>query len=235
MSGASKTAPRLLVVIPAHNEQDTVAEVVKGALNALDCDVLVANDCSSDETHGRARAAGATVLDMAIQLGAWGAVQTGMRYAQRNGYSHVLTMDADGQHHASDLPHLLETQQRGSANVVIGSCEPRLSTAKRLAWRYFRALTGIRVRDFTSGLRVYDARAIALLAGPPASLLDYQDIGVLMLLDSQGLGIEETAITMSPRSIGISRVFSSWWMVMRYMIATTVLCISRFERSRTSP
>jgi glycosyltransferase involved in cell wall biosynthesis len=218
---------RLLAVIPAHNEAATVGEVVRGVIACVGCDVLVVSDASTDETALLAQDAGAIVIDLPYRLGAWGATQTGMRYAQRNRYHMVLTLDADGQHHPQELPTLLAEQRNCGANVVIGTCAQRLSPAKRLAWRYFRMLTGIGVQDFTSGLRVYDRRAVRTLASREASLLDYQDLGVLMLLRKKGLTLHETPTLMSPRYQGGSRVFSSWRMVSRYMLHTTVLCFAQ--------
>jgi glycosyltransferase involved in cell wall biosynthesis len=222
----------LIAVIPAHNEAATVADVVRAVMSAIGGDVLVVSDASDDETVDRARAAGARVLELPCRLGAWGATQTGMRYAYRHGYRRVLTLDADGQHHADELPALLAEQRRLRVNVVIGTCSERLSAAKRLAWRYFHLLTGIGVQDFTSGLRVYDRRAVRVLASPQASLLDYQDLGVLMLLRRNGLTLHETPAAMSPRRQGGSRVFSSWIMVTRYMLHTTVLCFAQFSTQR---
>ncbi len=230
------TAMRLLAVIPARNEAATVAEIVKGVLAFVGCDVLVVSDASIDDTAELARRAGATVIDLPCRLGAWGATQTGMRYAQRNRYHAVLTLDADGQHRPEELPALLAEQRHSRANVVIGTCTQRLSTAKRLAWRYFQLLTGIGVQDFTSGLRVYDRRAVRALASREASLLDYQDLGVLMLLRKKGLTLHEVPTVMSPRCQGGSRVFSSWRMVTRYMLHTTVLCFAQLGvRSRITP
>lgn len=226
-------ATRLLAVIPARNEACTVAEIVRGVVASVGCNVLVVSDASTDETVVQAGAAGAAVIDLPYRLGAWGATQTGMRYAQRNGYHAVLTLDADGQHHPRELPALLAEQRRCGANVVIGTYTQRLSLAKRLAWRYFRLLTGIGVQDFTSGLRVYDRRAVRALASREASLLDYQDLGVLMLLRKKGLVLHEVPTVMSPRRQGGSRVFSSWLMVSRYMLHTTVLCFAQLGiRSR---
>ncbi len=218
---------RLLVVIPAHNESATVAEVVRGVRAALQSDMLVVNDASIDNTSACARHTGARVIDLPWRLGAWGATQTGMRYALRNGYTTVLTLDADGQHHPQELPQLLDEQRRCRADVTIGTCTQRLSVAKRIAWRYFRLLTGVSVQDFTSGLRVYDRRAIRVLASREASLLDYQDLGVLMLLRKKGLTLHELPTRMSPRRTGGSRVFSSWFMVARYMLHTTILCFAQ--------
>lgn len=216
-----------LAVIPARNEQDTVGEVVRGVMATLNCSVLVINDASTDDTAAVAAAAGATVITLSFQLGAWGASQAGMRYAQRNQYERVITLDADGQHHPDQLPLLLQTHLDGSADVTIGTCPQRLSVAKRIAWAYFRLITGLQVTDFTSGLRVYGRRAIRALASREASLIDYQDIGVLMLLRRKALRIAEAPTVMSARRSGASRIFSSWFTVARYMIATTVLSIAR--------
>jgi glycosyltransferase involved in cell wall biosynthesis len=218
---------RCLAILPARNEAATVGGVVRGVLAALGCDVVVINDASSDETAQEAKSAGAKVLNLPVRLGAWGAAQAGLRYAVRNDYGVAITLDADGQHHPQRLPALLAAHWQARANVTIGSCPQRLSTAKRLAWAYFRTLTGLGVTDFTSGLRVYGESAIRILASGEASLLDYQDIGVLMLLRQKGLSIHETLTEMSPRHTGASRVFSSWFTVARYMVATTVLCVAQ--------
>ncbi|MDR3388405.1 MAG: glycosyltransferase family 2 protein [Rudaea sp.] len=236
MPRSEPTNARLLAVMPARNEAATVAEVVRGVLACVGCDVLVVSDASTDDTSELARRAGATVIDLPCRLGAWGATQTGMRYAQRNRYHAVLTLDADGQHRPAELPELLAEQRRSRANVVIGTYAQRLSPAKRLAWRYFHLLTGIGVQDFTSGLRVYDRRAVRALASREASLLDYQDLGVLMLLRKKGLTLHEVPTVMSPRCQGGSRVFSSWRMVTRYMLHTTVLCFAQLGvRPRIAP
>ena len=219
--------PRCLAVMPARNEQATVAAVVRGVRSVLDCDVLVINDASTDATASQAAGAGAIVLTLPFQLGAWGAAQAGMRYALRNRVETVITLDADGQHHPEQLPLLLAAHHAAVADVTIGACPERLSAAKHIAWAYFRLITGLKVTDFTSGLRVYGRRAIRALASREASLIDYQDIGVLILLRKKGLTIHESPTRMSPRSSGGSRIFSSWFTVLRYMIATTVLSIAR--------
>lgn len=221
-----------LAVIPARNEAATVGSIVAGVQAALGCRVLVVDDASTDATAAEVRTAGGEVLTLPLGLGAWGATQAGIRYAQRNGYAGVITLDADGQHLPESLPALFASQARTGANVVIGTCIERLSRAKRLAWRYLRLLTGLKLGDFTSGLRLYDRQAVEILAGPEASLLDYQDVGVLMLLSRHGLAIEETPTPMLPRRQGHSRVFASWWVVARYMLHTTVLCVAQIDAGR---
>ncbi len=206
-----------------------MAAVVRGVRETLGCRVLVVDDASTDGTSAAARAAGAEILMLPIGLGAWGASQAGIRYAARNGFRGVISLDADGQHRPESLPGLFDAQTRARANVVIGTCIERLSLPKRIAWQYLRLLTGLRLRDFTSGLRLYDVEAMRMLAAPEASLLDFQDVGVLMLLAKKGLRIVETPVAMQPRMEGHSRVFASWAVVARYMFHTTILCISRLD------
>jgi glycosyltransferase involved in cell wall biosynthesis len=218
--------PSVVVLVPAHNEQSTVGQVVRDASAQLACEVVVIDDASEDATRLAARAAGATVLPLASQLGAWGAIQTGMRYALNSGYDTAITMDADGQHPVSSVDLLLASIQQGNADVVIGACPQRASRARRIAWGYFRLLTGLRLEDITSGFRIYNRAAMSALAAPNASLLDYQDVGVLMILQRGKLRTDEVYVQMSDRSAGGSRVFSSWWVVAKYMMQTTLLCLA---------
>src|SRR4030042_2259155 len=119
-------------------------------------DVIVINDASTDQTADRAAAAGARVLNLLVNLGAWGATQTGIRFALKKGYRQVITMDADGQHLSSAIPHLLAPIDAGNADVVIGSCTERGSHARKIAWRFFRGLTGVEIEDLKMGLRAYE-------------------------------------------------------------------------------
>lgn len=221
-------AGEYLIVIPALNEAATVAEVVRKARAQSGADVVVVDDGSEDETRALALAAGAIVLRAPLWQGAWGAIQTGIRYAIRHGYAGVVTLDADGQHEPEHLLRLVAAA--ASADVVIAACPSRGSLARHVAWRYFRLLTGFDVEDLTSGFRYYNARACRLLAGEEATLLDYQDIGVLLLLRRSGLRVAEMLVPMNPRTTGKSRVFGSWWSVIRYMAETTLLCLARWGR-----
>jgi glycosyltransferase involved in cell wall biosynthesis len=220
---------RLLVVIPALNEAETIASVIAQTKAHGEVDVLVVDDGSTDGTAAIARAHGATVLNAPLRQGAWGAIQTGIRYAVRDGYTGVITIDADGQHEPAFLPQMLEAA--ASADVVIAACASRGSRLRHVAWAYFRLLTGFRYEDLTSGFRYYNARACALLALDEATLLDYQDIGVLLLLNRARLRVSEISVTMNPRNSGSSRIFNSWWTVGRYMAETTLLCLARWSPS----
>lgn len=222
--------PGLLVVIPAFNEAASLGGVLARLKASIDADVLVVSDASVDDTARIARAHGVQVIELAQQIGAWGATQAGIRFALARGYDRVASMDADGQHPPESLQRLVDEQARSGADLVIGTFPQRLSGPKRLAWAWFRTITGLGVEDLTSGLRIYARRSIRVLASPQATLLDYQDIGVLLLLRRHGLSLQEVAVTMALRSDGKSRVFSSWFTVARYMAQTTLLCIARIGR-----
>ena len=224
---ASEAAARVLVVIPALNEADCIGPVIAQVKAMPGVDVLVVDDGSTDETAAIAMVQGVAVLRAPLRQGAWGAIQTGIRYAVRRGYSGVVTMDADGQH---DPVHLAQLVAAGrDADVVIASCVSRASPVRQWAWWYFKLITGFTLDDLTSGYRWYNARACRLLAAEEATLLDYQDVGVLLLLRRAKLTISEIPVAMNPRMNGASRVFSSWWTVAGYMAETSLLCLARWS------
>lgn len=223
---------KTLVIIPAKDEQKSVHLVAGEVVSRLNLPVVVVDDASSDGTARAARRAGATVLSLRVGLGAWGAMQAGIRYALRRGFDHCVTMDADGQHPAACLTTVLEPVLRGEADVSIGSCTSRGSPMRQMAWRFFQGLTALDVADLTSGYRAYGRKAMTLLASERATLLDHQDIGVLYLLRSSGLRIVETPIIMACRMHGHSRIFNSWFTVGDYMLHSSILAMSKSLRGR---
>lgn len=224
-SAAQPLAPRLLVVIPARDEAATIGAVVRAVRAAGWRDVLVIDDHSEDGTGALAEAAGACVLRPVLPMGAWGAMQAGLRYGVLHGFTEVVTMDADGQHEVDEIPQLLAA--RGQADLVIGAYPERASVARRIAWRWFRHLAGFELRDLTSGFRYYNRETMGLLASGAATLLDYQDLGTLVMLRRAGLRIAEVPVAMNPRAAGKSRIFHSWFSVGRYMAVTTLMCLAR--------
>src|SRR6056297_3972311 len=124
-------AARVIVVIPARDEEADVGTIV-GKVLALGFGAVVVDDHSSDGTRAVAREAGATVLELPFHAGAWAAIQTGMRYARRRGATHVVTLDADGQHNPEDIRALMDVMDKADApNVVIGACVSRANRRRR--------------------------------------------------------------------------------------------------------
>jgi glycosyltransferase involved in cell wall biosynthesis len=219
-----------LILIPAHNESASVAKIIAAARNRAGCPILVIDDASSDSTTETAKAAGAEVLRLPIQLGAWGAAQAGIRYALKNDYNYVITMDADGQHEASDLKRLMTPVYEKQADVSIGACISRGSLLRKFAWVFLKWTSGLSMEDITSGFRAYNYHAMQILASRESTLLEYQDIGVLTQLRSHHLDIVEIPVQMLPRADGHSRVFNSWLAVGYYMFQASILGLSKRHR-----
>ena len=222
-----------IILIPAFNESMVVGAVIKEIKAHCNLPIVVIDDASTDNTVDVAQNAGATVIPLPAQLGAWGAMQTGLRYALRHGYTTAVTMDADGQHDATSLNDLLAPVHEGVADVSVGTCTRRGSLLRRIAWVMMKRASGLSLEDITSGYRVYNYTAIEVLASWRATLLDYQDIGVLLLLQSQGLRIVDVKVVMQERQNGRSRVFHSWMMVGYYMLQTLLLGMSKRKMVRS--
>lgn len=161
-----------IVVIPAYNEETSVAAVVEAAARVADL-VVVVDDGSSDRTAALARDAGAVVARHAVNRGLGGALGTGIAAALRLGAGSVVTMDADGQHRAADAARVFERLAQGDVDFVIGSRRLRgadsghmplprvLFNAAGNALTYL--LFGVWVSDSQSGLRGLSAAAARAL------------------------------------------------------------------------
>ena len=225
--------PSAVILIPAYNEAEVISDVIADIRKYTDLPVIVIDDASTDETVAKSRSAGATVIPLPAQLGAWGATQTGLRYALRHGYEIAISMDADGQHEAASLNELILPVARDIADVSIGACTQRGSLPRKIAWVLLKKTSGLSLEDVTSGFRVYNRHAIRELASWRATLLDYQDIGVLLLLQSRGLRIADVKVSMQPRKDGGSRLFRSWLTVAHYMCQTLLLGLTKRKLARS--
>lgn len=220
----------MLIVIPAFNEEDTIQSVISDLYRYGYRDILVVNDASIDNTALKVKEMGVKVMTLPYNQGAWKATQAGIRYAAENNYQKLITFDADGQHLANQLDYLLDNQNDTKANLVIGSCPSRGSFLRHLAWSFFRKLSGVNIKDLTSGLRLYDRIAIEVLSKKEATLLEYQDVGVLLMLKTYSVSKEEVEVEMALRTSGSSRIFYSWGAVVYYMTYTTMLCLSKIAK-----
>jgi len=114
--------PSGLIVIPAYNEEKTIAAIVERVYRACpDLDLIVVNDGSTDRTREQAASAGALVISHPINLGYGAALQTGIHYALQKNHGFCVFVDADGQHDPADVHRLVERMQSAGADLVIGS------------------------------------------------------------------------------------------------------------------
>lgn len=206
------SAPRVLVIVPAHNEEEslprTLAEVREKAPGV---DVLVVDDGSRDATPAVARAAGVAVLRHAVNLGVGGALQTGFRWAVAQGYDVGVQLDADGQHDPAYLAGLLAPVLEKRCNVSIGSryvesTGYRAPLNRRLGMLLFsgvvQAALGQRITDTTSGFRAYD-RAVMQVCQHEFPK-DFPDAPLLIALARRGFRLLEVPVVMRERQAGQS-------------------------------
>jgi glycosyltransferase involved in cell wall biosynthesis len=220
------------IVLPAHNEEAAIKQVIEEIQEISDLEIILVDDASTDNTREIAQSLGIHVLSPAYQLGAWGATQTGLRYAYRLGAHYAVTMDSDGQHEAQYIQALIKPIQTGEADVVIGSFVGRGSRLRKVAWFILRNLCKLSVMDITSGFRAYNRYAMEVLASRQATLLEFQDVGVLMGLGYADMRVTEIPVVMRSRTNGPSRIFYSWWAVAYYMFYSVILGFSKLGHSR---
>jgi glycosyltransferase involved in cell wall biosynthesis len=201
-----------IVVIPAHNEADSLPFVVGELLQCWPgLDVMVVDDGSTDETRSVARTLEARYLNLFQRIGVGGAMRAGIRYATILGYDVVVRVDGDGQHRPEKIKPLLDPIVRGEADAVLGSryidaVGERRWTGRRLGQRVLAAcmtrLTGQRITDPTSGLWAFGPAAVRLLAEHHPT--GYPEPELLLFLRRNGLRIAEVPTEMRPRLAGES-------------------------------
>ena len=201
---------KLLILVPAFNEQGAVGGVVQEVHQVLpDVPVLVVDDCSEDGTAAVARVAGAEVLPMPFHLGLGGCVQAGYRLAFELGYDYVIRVDGDGQHDPRYIPKILETLQREGCEMVIGSRfvnggGVHSGVLRALGIVFFRLMLrpilGRPVRDPTSGFVGVNRTALALFS--KSFPLEYPEIEALVVLQRKRFRFVEVPCRMRPRRAG---------------------------------
>ncbi len=206
------TPPRVLVVIPAHNEQASLAATLAELHRvAPDVDRLVVDDGSQDGTARVARASGVRVVRHPVNLGVGGALQTGFRWAVEHGYDVGVQLDADGQHDPAFLPALLAPVLAGRCDVSIGSrfvesSGYRAPLNRKIGMWLFQAVVrlaiGRRITDTTSGFRAY-ARPVMEVCQHDFPK-DFPDAPLLILLARHGFRLEEVPVRMRERQAGRS-------------------------------
>jgi glycosyltransferase involved in cell wall biosynthesis len=206
---------RKLAIVPAYNEADMVARVVRDInRQAPDFDVVVIDDGSIDETAALAEAEGAAVIRHPFNLGIGGAMQSGYKYALREGYDVAVQVDGDGQHKPEYLPDLLAALRTGKkADMVYGSRfrgNPgyRVPLGRRLGNLIFSVvltvITRKRITDPTSGFRMTNRRGIELFARDYPH--DYPEVEAILMLHAHRLRVHEVPVRMNARGFGRSSI-----------------------------
>ncbi|MFL5765322.1 MAG: glycosyltransferase family 2 protein [Bacteroidia bacterium] len=229
---------KIAAIVPAFNEEKAIASVV-GDINSLasslslSITVVVVNDCSTDATSAIISELNCIALDLPVNLGIGGAVQTGFRYALDNDFDFAFQIDGDGQHPASEIPKLLSLKDQ--FDVVIGSRFIskegfQSSAVRRFGIGYFKwlnkSLVGVAVTDSTSGFRLLNRRAIEIVSEYYPD--EYPEPEAIVLYSLNDLRIGEIAVTMRERQGGVSSIgFAS---SVYYMFKVSLAIIYTFIR-----
>lgn len=219
---------RVLVIVPALNEAASIADVVKGARETLDADVVVVDDGSIDDTAALANAAGATVLRHPFNVGVGAAIRTALRYAVDNRYGEVVQLDGDGQHPATEATRLIDARRATGADLVIGSrfaAGYEVSGARRLTMRLLSRIVSrrlhTRVTDTTSGFRALGPRAVRLFSTDYPSDYLSDTVEALLLAADAKLQVVEVEVEMRVRQGGrpsTSAARSAYHLVRLFLV-----------------
>ena len=228
---------KLLIVIPAYNEAESITAVVEELKEVVpQYDYIIVNDGSRDRTPAICREKGYNMLDLPANLGLTGAFQTGVRYAFEKGYDAVIQIDGDGQHDPKYIPDMVRKMEENGADLVIAS--RFVNEKRRLTMRTFgnaildaaiRITTGKKITDSTSGMRMYGKRLLGIMAFDLNSTPEPDTVAYLLLC---GAKVEECQVTMRERIAGES--YLNAWRSFLYMVhmSLSICLIQRLRKRR---
>ena len=221
-----------IAIIPAYNEVESIEKTVHDIkTNAKEFDYVVIDDCSTDDTRKVCEELGFPVVSLPTNLGIGGGVQTGYLYAVKHGYDIAVQFDGDGQHDASFLEKMAERMEKEQLDMLIGSRYIerqgfQSSFCRRMGIRYFtfliRLLTGKKITDPTSGMRMVNRRTMEFFARNYPK--DYPEPESVTILLKKGFLVEEIPVVMKEREGGKSSI--SFQKAIRYMFQVTMAVIA---------
>lgn len=219
---------KVLIIIPAYNEEENILRVVKKLEDAnTGCDYVVINDCSKDKTPSILDKENINHIDLPVNLGLTGAVQTGYKYAYMHGYDAALQFDGDGQHLPEYIPAMIKELEAGN-DIVIGSRfveEKKHISLRMLGSRIITIMikitTGKVITDPTSGMRMINRELIKDYAfemnrKPEPDTLAYQI--------KKGYKTKEIQVKMEDRIAGTS-IYTGIGSSIKYMLKVLITII----------
>lgn len=232
---ASNEKPRVLLIIPAYNEEDCILQVVRN-IEASSYDYIIINDGSTDSTLQICEENNLNFLNLSRNLGIGGAVQAGHKYALKNGYDVDIQVDGDGQHDISYVPRLLDQIANG-ADLVIGSrflattggFQSTFLRRVGIKWLSFliRALYKSKITDPTSGFRASGKRAMELFSRTYP--IDYPEPESIAEALNQNLNVKEVSVNMNERAGGSSSIkaLSSVYYMIKVSLAIIICSMEK--------
>ena len=222
-----------IVIIPAYNEEGGIVKTVTDVMeNAKDFDYVVINDCSKEICHEH----NFNVVNLPVNMGIGGGVQTGYMYAYRNGYDIAVQFDGDGQHNASYLDSMSKKLVEENLDMVIGSryIEKegfQSSGMRRMGIKYFtgliKLLTGKKITDPTSGMRMINRKIMKQFSEEYPK--DYPEPESIVTILKEGAKVEEIPVKMNAREEGVSSISpsKSIYYMVKVSIAVLIAAIRK--------
>lgn len=232
---------RVLIIVPAYNEEKTIASVCS-EIAAAGYDFIVINDGSKDSTPKILDDLNLPHIDLISNLGIGGAVQTGYKYAKYNDYDIAVQLDADGQHSVSCVKNIIQPIIDNKADFVIGSryidkkSSSFHSTKLRRAGIFLISFiillfSGKRIYDVTSGFRAANKNVIDFFTEdyPP----EYPEPVSEFDLMRHGYRISEVPVQMHERKGGKSSIHSwkNGYYVMNVVISLFLIKLRRHKKN----
>jgi glycosyltransferase involved in cell wall biosynthesis len=221
---------KTLVIIPCYNEQEAIGPLLEELLQFVDnlFQIVVINDCSTDKTAEIVAKYPVHLFNLPVNLGIGGAMQTGFKFALERNFDLAIQLDGDGQHPPSEIYKLLEAYLVNPSNVIIGSRfidkeGYQSSSLRRLGIYYLHGLNKLftkkNIYDITSGFRLFDKKAIAMVAENYPD--EYPEPESLVIFSKVGLTIREVSVVMKARQGGHSsiRYFLQWYYITKVSIS----------------
>lgn len=204
---------KTIVIIPAYNEARGIAGVISRIRELYPAvDILVIDDGSVDGTTAIATEAGAFVLKHCFNMSYGTAIQTGYKYAYRNGYDFLVQIDGDGQHEVEDIGKLLVEVEADRTDLALGSrfledCGYRHSKLRQLGMQFFQVILHLLIKrditDPTSGFQAMNRNVLSVFI-QDFFPCDYPDADVIVLLDKLKLRVTEIPVRMYSNGEGKS-------------------------------
>jgi glycosyltransferase involved in cell wall biosynthesis len=224
---------KFMVLIPAYNEAGSIARLIEGVKSHIPgADILVVNDCSTDETGKVVRECeGVRLLNLPFNMGIGGAVLSGFTYFINHGYDALIRLDGDGQHPPEMAEVIMEPLVSGSQDAVIGSRYLDTDAAysspmRKLGIKFLNLLTAMilrrRVTDSTSGFRAYNRKAVEYLVRDYP--FDYPEPEEIYLLTRGGFRLIEVPVVMKERQQGVSSInmVRTYYFLIKILITILV-------------
>lgn len=204
---------KVIFVIPAYNEEKSIGKVIDEIKKEMfDADIIIINDCSTDNTPAIVKNKNIKCLNLPFNLGYAMALQTGLKYAFENDYDYVIQFDADGQHIAKEARKLLNKMMETKCDIVIGSRflgknDYKHGFFRKIGTKMFSFMILLlceeRITDPTSGFQCLNKRVIKRYL-KMGNYPKYPDANLIIEMLMEGYKIEEISVKMRTRKNGES-------------------------------